>query len=55
MPFQPIKRALSRAFLRWQLADHDRHIDGLRRQIKNDSRALAILELERALMARRLL
>lgn len=55
MPFEPIRRAISRAFIRWQVRSHDRHIDVLRAQIKNDTRALAIIERERALLARRLI
>lgn len=55
MSLEPIKRALSRAIVRMKLNGMDKHIDVLRHQIKNDQRALAIIERERALLARRLI
>lgn len=55
MSFDPIRNAISRFIVRRQLRSHDRHIDVLRAQIKNDTRAPAIIERERALLARRLI
>lgn len=55
MSLDPIKRALSRAIVRFQLRSMDRHIDVLRAQIKNDHRALAAIEKDRAVLARRLI
>lgn len=55
MPFQPIKRALSRAIVAYKLRNLDRHIASMQIGIKNDLRAVGELQKDRALLARRLL
>jgi invasion protein IalB len=53
MSLDPIKRAVRNWIIRCQVSGKDRHIDVLRSNISNDQHALRVLEMERALLARR--
>lgn len=50
----PIKRAISRAIIRWQLRSMDSHIASLEAGISNDRKAVGVLQKERTFLALRL-
>lgn len=52
--FQPVRRALYRAFIRWQLDSMNRHIESLQASIDNDREAIRELQYERTFLALRL-
>lgn len=54
MSLEPIRRAIFRFVIRYQVRAMDRQIDSLNASLRNDMKALRWLEKERALRARRL-